>query len=610
MPTATYLPAVAEGVLSVRGGGAAADQQVRRWLARCAQGERSRVQKQPALACRRNQGGCAVRLGAVGNRSPPASPLAPHTTPAGGPARRQPGGGGGPAGRGGHAVPGAPHLPRCVVGGKCRRSFVLSGAGGSLTRPRYPRWRTASSRGGTPPAPSVLQTILWPCPALPCLLPRAVVYNNRGALAGGLAPLGSLLEKLCKLELENEPGPGATLSLLCVFACIGASRSTGGGSALATPKPCTPVPWLPPALPRSAAALKERIGRLLAAVLPVATSGRESRGGGSGYTPASTVISIRNRPSEAEAAADSSSKKKGGWARGWGGGARGLGRRLGEDRPPPTGGGPPAAAAGAGLSAGSAATHTHTHPTPPSLVSLASLLRSPTCPRAAPVVADLQPDPSAPAAAAYPSTLPAAAALFGTPEATRYAHFLEQLQVRVVPYPAARFIMRLGRGRYAPSTPAGVLLGIQLQSPLSGMPPQLMIAVPIPCSRPQAAAWQDDDAAAGTGSAGAAAAGGETAVEDPAAELGGLPSLLQLTGLLAGEGRGAAVVWQVAGGWVGSLSAAHQHAGLHTSCAHGMQLSAHVSSSPLTLLPSRPPACPPQAPPTLPPPAPRSAARR
>lgn len=48
---------------------------------------------------------------------------------------------------------------------------------------------------------------------------------------------------------------------------------------------------------------------------------------------------------------------------------------------------------------------------------------------AAPIVVDLHPDPSAPAAAAYPSTLPAAAALFGTPEASRYAHFLEQLQV-------------------------------------------------------------------------------------------------------------------------------------------------------------------------------------
>ena len=35
-----------------------------------------------------------------------------------------------------------------------------------------------------------------------------MVFNNRGPLEGQLAPLGSLLEKLCKLELENEPGPG------------------------------------------------------------------------------------------------------------------------------------------------------------------------------------------------------------------------------------------------------------------------------------------------------------------------------------------------------------------------------------------------------------------
>lgn len=53
----------------------------------------------------------------------------------------------------------------------------------------------------------------------------------------------------------------------------------------------------------------------------------------------------------------------------------------------------------------------------------------PCGPLAAPIVADLHPDPAAPAAAAYPSTLPAAAALFGTPEASRYSHFLEQLQV-------------------------------------------------------------------------------------------------------------------------------------------------------------------------------------
>lgn len=40
------------------------------------------------------------------------------------------------------------------------------------------------------------------------------MYNNRGSLAGQLAPLGSLLEKLCKLELENDPGPGGVRLLL------------------------------------------------------------------------------------------------------------------------------------------------------------------------------------------------------------------------------------------------------------------------------------------------------------------------------------------------------------------------------------------------------------
>lgn len=51
-------------------------------------------------------------------------------------------------------------------------------------------------------------------------------------------------------------------------------------------------------------------------------------------------------------------------------------------------------------------------------------------PAGAPVVVELTPDPAAPAAAAYPNTLPAAAALFGTAEALRYSHLLEQLQVR------------------------------------------------------------------------------------------------------------------------------------------------------------------------------------
>lgn len=34
-------------------------------------------------------------------------------------------------------------------------------------------------------------------------------HNNKGPLEGQLAPIGSLLEKLCKLELENDCGPGA-----------------------------------------------------------------------------------------------------------------------------------------------------------------------------------------------------------------------------------------------------------------------------------------------------------------------------------------------------------------------------------------------------------------
>ncbi|EFN51132.1 hypothetical protein CHLNCDRAFT_141330 [Chlorella variabilis] len=145
--------------------------------------------------------------------------------------------------------------------------------------------------------------------AMLCLerLISLVAYNNRDPLAGQLAPIGSLLEKLCKLELENECGP----------------------------------------------ALKERIGRLLAAVLPVATSGKE-KGGGAGYTR-STTISIRSRPAEEQAEEN--------------------GKRD-----------------------------------------------------AAPIVVELHPDPAAPAAAAYPNTLPAAAALFGTKEAVRYGHLLEQLQ--------------------------------------------------------------------------------------------------------------------------------------------------------------------------------------
>lgn len=100
------------------------------------------------------------------------------------------------------------------------------------------------------------------------------------------------------------------------------------------------------------------------------------------------------------------------------------------------------------------------------------------------MVAELQPDPAAPAAAAYPNTLPAAAALFGTEEAARYSRFLEQLQK---------------------------------------------------------AAWQDDDAAGAGAGAGASDEDGSAAASVvDAADVGGLPSLLQLTGLLAGCADGGA----------------------------------------------------------------------
>lgn len=92
---------------------------------------------------------------------------------------------------------------------------------------------------------------------------------------------------------------------------------------------------------------------------------------------------------------------------------------------------------------------------------------------------ELSPDPAAPSAAAYPTTLPAAAALFGTPEATRYVHLLEQLQ---------------------------------------------------------AAAWQDDDAAGAEAAEAEAAGGGARGGTDTGAAPG-LPSLLQLTSILAGEAQ-------------------------------------------------------------------------
>ncbi|KAL4439824.1 hypothetical protein ABPG75_002825 [Micractinium tetrahymenae] len=209
--------------------------------------------------------------------------------------------------------------------------------------------------------------------AMLCLerLISLVSHNNRGPLVGQLAPIGSLLEKLCKLELENDCGP----------------------------------------------ALKERIGRLLSAVLPVATSGKEAGGSGGGYLR-STTISIRSRTTEEEAPA---AKKEG-----------------------------------------------------------------------APVVVELRPDPAAPAAAAYPTTLPAAAALFGTAEAVRYSHLLEQLQ---------------------------------------------------------SAAWQDDDAAVAAGPAGSADAdAAAAAAPDAGSGVGGPPSLLQLTSILTGTGDAAGASAAAAGG--------------------------------------------------------------
>ncbi|KAL4423628.1 hypothetical protein ABPG77_009215 [Micractinium sp. CCAP 211/92] len=208
--------------------------------------------------------------------------------------------------------------------------------------------------------------------AMLCLerLISLVSHNNKGPLEGQLAPIGSLLEKLCKLELENDCGP----------------------------------------------ALKERIGRLLSAVLPVATSGKE-RGGPSAGFARPTTISIRSRATEEEAPA---ARKEG-----------------------------------------------------------------------APVVVELTPDPAAPAAAAYPNTLPAAAALFGTAEALRYSHLLEQLQ---------------------------------------------------------SAAWQVDHAAAASGAVGSGAGdAAAAAAQEGGAAAGGPPSLLQLTSILIGAGDAAALPAAAAG---------------------------------------------------------------
>lgn len=215
--------------------------------------------------------------------------------------------------------------------------------------------------------------------AMLCLerLISLVSHNNRGQLSGQLAPIGSLLEKLCKLELENDCGP----------------------------------------------ALKERIGRLLAAVVPVSTSGKEGGRASSsgGYVAPVGGISIRTRRVEQEEA-----------------------DKGGEKSAPQQ-----------------------------------------------QIVAELHPDPAGPTAAAYPNTLPAAAALFGTAEAVRYGHLLEQLQ---------------------------------------------------------SAAWQEDNAAAAGGGADSAADGsGPGGSQDPTASPSGPPSLLQLTSILTGtpDGSGSGS----AGGW-------------------------------------------------------------
>ena len=93
---------------------------------------------------------------------------------------------------------------------------------------------------------------------------------------------------------------------------------------------------------------------------------------------------------------------------------------------------------------------------------------------------DLEPDPWQPAGAAYPVTLPPAAALFDTPEARRYRRFLEQLQQ----------------------------------------------------------AQHAQQAQQGGGSGGGEGGGDAGGDRSPAALPGGLPTLLQLTDLLGGEGCG------------------------------------------------------------------------
>lgn len=91
----------------------------------------------------------------------------------------------------------------------------------------------------------------------------AVSYNNRGPLEGRLAPIGSLLEKLCKLELENDCGPGgarrpALMQQCCVAAAPAglwnADRAGWNANACAGHAVCsldTCMPFCKPALMHS-----------------------------------------------------------------------------------------------------------------------------------------------------------------------------------------------------------------------------------------------------------------------------------------------------------------------------------------------------------------------
>lgn len=138
------------------------------------------------------------------------------------------------------------------------------------------------------------------------------------------------------------------------------------------------------------------------------------------------------------------------------------------------------------------------------------------------MVADLLPDPAGPAAAAYPNTLPAAAALFGTAEAVRYGHFLEQLQVCVRACVSCRAQQTTERST---ASPAACCRRVSLTR-----------ATAYPTV--QAAAWQEDESA---GAAAGAAADELEGAGGAGAPPGGLPSLLQLSGILAGaSAEGAA----------------------------------------------------------------------